>query len=157
MGQWREIAAGADRAFFGNNRMYAAIEHLAQHFDDLETNSAEAEREHVGAEQHHRAHLRYRKRIADTTGVAAHQIKLKLAQLALRNANIGQFAETGVHSVNNLFAGDDFLDDFARRKNTRTHDRRNVNGLACDSDGRELTEGNLLALQFHSRSLTGNG
>jgi hypothetical protein len=37
------------------------------------------------------------------------------------------------------------------------HGRRNLNGLASDSDGRELNEGNLLALQFHSRSLTGNG
>ena len=114
MRERREIATGADRSFFGNDRMHAAIEHFAKHLDDFEADSAEAERENIGAQQHHGAHFRLGKRLADAAGVTAHKIELKIAQLFVRNAHVGEFAETGVYSVNDRVALDDFVDDFAR-------------------------------------------
>src|SRR6266545_4655027 len=41
MREGREIATGADRTFFWNNRMHAAIQHLAKHLNDLEPKTAQ--------------------------------------------------------------------------------------------------------------------
>src|SRR6266496_2937273 len=86
MRERREIAAGADRTLFRNDRMHAPIQHLAKHLNDLEPNTAEAERKHVCAQQHHCANFGLRKRLTDSTGVAANEIELKIAQGVARNA-----------------------------------------------------------------------
>ena len=75
----REIATGADRSLFRNDRMHAAVEHVAKQLDDFAANSAEAEREHVCPQQHHCAHLGFRKWRANSAGVATDKVQLKLA------------------------------------------------------------------------------
>src|SRR5438034_11822824 len=71
----------------------------------------------------------------------------------MRNADVGELAEARVDSVNDFVALNDLFDRFARSENTRPRSRRNANGLASESDRCELNKGNLIALQFHSRSL----
>ena len=76
-----------------------------------QSDSAETEREHIRPEQHHRAHLRFGERLADSAGVAANKIQLELPQVVVRDVNIREFAEAGVDPVNNRVARDDLFDD----------------------------------------------
>src|SRR5439155_14555945 len=62
VGKWSKVATGADRTFFRNNRTDPAVEHSTKHLDDLKTDPAESESEHVGAKQHHGAHFGLQKR-----------------------------------------------------------------------------------------------
>src|SRR6266496_5332799 len=155
MGQRRQIAACAYRAFFRDHWTDAPVQHCAKQLDDLATDSTEAERQNIRPQHHHCPHLGLRQRISNSTGVAADKVQLKLTQFALRNSDVGELAESGGDSVNHRIACNDLFDQFARGNNTRTRERRNVNGLASDSDCRELNKRNLLALQLHSRSLMG--
>src|SRR6266513_5671068 len=109
-----EIAAGADRAFFWNDRRHTPIEQLTERVDDFETDAAEAEGKHIRAQQHHRAHLGFRKRIANSASVTANKIELELGQSIVRDANIGQFAKTRADTVNDIVARNDTFDDPTR-------------------------------------------
>src|SRR5438093_12993256 len=95
----REIAARADRAFFRNNGVHAAVEQLAKQLDDIPTDSAEAERQHIRPEQHHGAHFGFGKRFANSAGMTTDKVQLKLPPFVLRHSNIRAFAEAGVASV----------------------------------------------------------
>src|SRR6266705_1342491 len=66
MSERSEIAAGPNRSLFRNDGADTAIEHFTKHLDNFEADPAESESKHVGAEQHHRAHLRLRKWIANS-------------------------------------------------------------------------------------------
>ena len=88
MSERSEIAAGANRSLFRNDRVDAAIEHFTKHLDNFEPDPAESESKHVGTQQHHRARLWLRKWIANSASVAANEVKLELSQIALRDANI---------------------------------------------------------------------
>ena len=100
--------------------MHTAVEHLAKQLDDLPTDSAEAERQHVRPEQHHCAHLGFGKWLANSAGVTTNKVQLKLPQFVLRHSNIGEFAETGVDSVNHGVARNDLFDNFAGSSDART-------------------------------------
>src|ERR1700736_1923950 len=120
MCQWREIATCSDRSLFRNDRMDAAIEHFAKQFDDFETNAAEPQSQHIRAQQHHRAHFRFRKRLADPASVTANEVELKLAQFVVRNADVGELAESRVYSVDDNIARNNIIDHFARSQNPRS-------------------------------------
>src|SRR3984893_1097500 len=113
MSERGEIATGADRSFFWNDRIEAAVEHFTEHLDDSRTDSAQSQGQHIRAEQHHRAHFRFRKWRADATRMTADKVELKLAQFAMRNAHIRQLPESSGHAVNDRVARDDVLDDFS--------------------------------------------
>ena len=100
--------------------MHTAVEHLAKQLDDLPTDSAEAERQHVRPEQHHCAHLGFGKWLANSAGVTTNKVQLKLPQFVLRHSNIGEFTETGVDSVNHGVARNDLFDNFAGSSDART-------------------------------------
>src|SRR6266536_3000772 len=123
-----EITARPDRAFFWNDGMDATVEHFAKQLDDFATDATHTESQDVRAQHQHRAHLAF-----------------------------GQLAESRVDAVNHHISCGNFFDQFARRENARTRDRSFMNGLTSESDRRKFNEGNLLTLQLHSRSLTGNG
>src|SRR5882762_859813 len=148
-----EIPAGANRAFLRNDRTDAPVEHFTKQLDHLATDATQTEGQDVRAQHHHRAHLRLGQRISNSAGVTADEVQLKLAQFAMRNPDIGEFAESGGDSIHRGIAHDDLFDQFARRENTRTRERRNVNGFPSESDRRELKKGNLLAVQLHSDTL----
>src|SRR5438093_12018586 len=149
----REMAAGADGAFFRNDRIDPPVEHFTKQLDDLATHSAQAEREDIRAQQHHRAHLRLRQPISSSTRVATHKVQLKLKQFVAPNPNVSELTKSGVDSVNYCVPLDDLFDQFARCKDARTREISNVNGLASAGDRCKLNKRNLLAIQLHSRSL----
>src|SRR5215471_17373967 len=100
--------------------MHAAIEHLAEQVDDLATDSAEAEREHVRPQQHHCAHLRFAKWLANSAGMTADKVQLELPEFVLWDSNIGEFTEPGVNSVHHGTALNNLFDDFAGGSDART-------------------------------------
>ena len=108
------------------------IQHLAKHFNDLQTNAAEAKRQDICTQQHHRANLGLGERLANSTGVAANKIELELAQRVARNANIGEFTKASRYAVNDRITRNDFFDNFTRRQNTRLCERGNLNCLAIE-------------------------
>src|SRR5260370_15925469 len=128
MRERREIAAGADRAFLRNGWVDAPVEHFAQHLDDFEADSAESESKHVGPQQHHRARLRLRKWIANSASATANKIELELSQSIVRDANVGQFAKTGAHTINDRVPCDDLFDNLARSNNPRMRGWRDCHG-----------------------------
>src|SRR5437762_2836391 len=155
MSERSEIAAGADRSFLWNNGADTAIEHLTKHLDDFEPDTAEAERKHVGAQQHHGAHLGLRKRIANSAGMTANEVKLQLSQSVARDANVREFTKARADTINGRVARDDFFNDFSRGKNTGPSRRGDLNNLMLDRHGCDLDERKLLAVQFHRHSLIG--
>src|SRR5713101_6861393 len=114
MRERREITTGADRPLFWNDRMHAAVKHFAKHLNYLRSNTAEAERKHVCAQQHHCANFGLRKWPADSTGMAANKIELELAQRFARDANVRQFTKTRRYAINDGVSRNDFFDNFAR-------------------------------------------
>ena len=74
MRQRRQISARTDRTLFRDDWMHAAIQQFAQKLDHFKTDAAQPQRQHIGAQQDHRAHFRDRERPADAAGVAAHEI-----------------------------------------------------------------------------------
>src|SRR6185437_14089267 len=135
--------------------MYAAIEHLAKHLNDLHPDAAEAERQHVCAEQHHGANLWLRQRLTNPTGVAANKIELELIQSVARNANVREFTKPRRNAIHDGITVYDFFHNFARCQNARLRDRRNLDCFATDRYRSELRKRNALALEFHSCSLVG--
>src|SRR6267142_6882824 len=135
--------------------MYAAIKHLAKHLNDLKPDAAEAERQHVCAQQHHRANLWLRQRLTNSTGVAANKIELELIQGVARNANVREFTKPRRNAINDGITGYDFFDNFARRQNARLRDSGNLDWFATDRYRSELRKRNAFTLQFHSCSLVG--
>src|SRR5262249_40885360 len=107
-------------ALFRNNSVHTVVEHLGKQLDDLPTDSAEAQRQHVSPEQHHCAHLRFRKRPANSARVTTDKVQLELPQFVLWHSNIREFTETSVDAVNHGVARNDLFDNFARSSNTRT-------------------------------------
>ena len=133
-----EIAARADRAFFGNDRNDVAVEHFDEELDDLETNAAAAERENIGAEQHHGADLRLGKWSADAAGMTAHEIDLELLQLVGGDVNVGKFPEAGADAVDDGFLPNDLLDNPPRGMDGSVKLRRNLDRLVFEGDAGNL-------------------
>ncbi len=80
----------------------------------LHANAAETEREHVGAQKHHRAHFRFGQRLTETAAMTADEVDLQFEQFIGRDPNIGEFSETGVDPVNDISAFNDRVNDAAR-------------------------------------------
>src|ERR1700730_15421812 len=106
MRERREIATCSHRSLFRNNRMDAAIEHLAKQFDNFEANAAKAESKHVCPQKHHGTHFRLGKRRTNPASVTANEVELQFAQFVVRNADVGKLAESRVPAVDDNVARD---------------------------------------------------
>ena len=138
MSERSEIAAGADRSFLWNNGANTAIEHLTKHLDDFEPDTAEAERKHVGAQQHHGPHLRLRKRIANSAGMTANEVKLQLSQSVARDANVREFAKARADTIYDGVASNDFFDDLPGSSNPWMRGWRKFDGCVLDRHSGDL-------------------
>src|ERR1700738_53892 len=145
-----EIAACSDRSLLGDNRMDAAIQHFTKHVDDLATNSAEAEREHIRAQQHHGADFRLGEWRADAAGMAANEIELKISQFVRWNAHVGEFSEAGVYAIDHRIALNDVLDDLSRSVYAFASSCGDLNGFVSRNNRSDLLERQRLAVQFHA-------
>ncbi len=72
----REVAGSADGTLRGNYRMDFCVEHRAKSFYRRRLDAAEAFRQSVGPEKHHRARFGFTERFADAATVRADQIHL---------------------------------------------------------------------------------
>jgi hypothetical protein len=91
----------------------ALVQQGEQRFEDDGADAAVSLGEDVGAEQQHGACFRLGERFAESAGVAQDQIALEGLEVAVRDADVGQLAESGVDSVGGFAAGDDSFNDFA--------------------------------------------
>ena len=111
MRQRREVSAGADRAPARHDGMNVRVEQREQRVDGRQPDARVAAREHVGAEQHHRAHGVRRERLADAGRVAAQQVGLQPVERVGLDADLRERAEPGVDAVDGLAAGGLAIDD----------------------------------------------
>ena len=95
-----------------------AVQHLAKELDHFESHAAKTQREHIVAQDNHRAHFRNRERLADAAGMAADKIELQLAERIQLNFDIGEFAETGADPIDDLALLENFFDNRARLANS---------------------------------------
>ena len=114
MRQRSQIAAGAHAALRRNDRMHAAVQHLAKRVDDRRTHAGEALGERVGAQQHHGAGNVFGQRFAHAGRVRAQQVDLQLADIVWRDAQIGKFADAGVHRIGDAIVLQQVFDHGAR-------------------------------------------
>src|SRR5439155_22525018 len=106
-----EIATGADRSLFGNERVNATIQHLAEQLNHLESHTAKPVREDICTQENHRADFGNRERLAQPATMAADKVELQFAQRFRFNFDIGKFSESGADSVDDVAAFKNFLDD----------------------------------------------
>ena len=136
-----EVAARADRAARGHDRMHAGIEQRDERVERLDSDAGVALREHIRTQRHDRAHDRRRQRFADARGVAAQQIQLEAIELVGWNRDVGQRAEAGVHAVDGAAGRRMRVDDRARPAHAVTRRRSDVHALAVTRDVCECLEG----------------
>jgi hypothetical protein len=156
MGQGRQIAARTDRSFLWHHGMHPAIEHFAKHLDDLHPNPAEAEREHICAQQHHRAHFGLGKRIANAAGVTPNEIELQFTDLIVWNPDIRKFAKACAHAVNDGVARDNIFDDFSRSEHARARFGSEFDLFATERDRGNLLKRKWLAVKLHRGMIARN-
>ena len=140
MSEGGEIAAGPDRSLRGDERMDAAVQHLDQQLERLETHAREAARQHVRAQQHERARLRLAERCADAGRMRAKQVQLQLAQAVERNPDVGEAAEAGRDAVDDGAASDGVVDHLPRGQTTRRAGSDTTTRRPVARHGLELVE-----------------
>ena len=99
MRERREVAARAHAPLLGHRRVEAGVQHGQQQLDQIGARPRMALGDHVGAQQHHRAHLALRQQRADAGRVAAHEVHLQLGQPVGRDGDVGELAEARGHAV----------------------------------------------------------
>src|SRR5437660_8983468 len=120
--------------------MHATVQHFTKQVDGFAANATETEREHVGAQQHHRAHFGLRKWIADSAGVTANQIQLEDLDLVVGNSYVSQLAKAGVNAINDVVTLDDVVDHFSRRGHSLFGGRRDLDLFIAGRDRGNLRQ-----------------
>ena len=109
--QRRQVAAGAHAPLLRHQRDDAGVEQRDERVDQLRPHAAGGTQEHVGTEQHERAHdRRPASGVADAGGMAPDQVGLELVELVGRDPHVGELAEAGVDAVDRPPRGDGGLD-----------------------------------------------
>ena len=108
MGQWREIAAGADRALAWHHGEQVMAEKVQQALHDGPAHARVASAQAGRLEQQHQSHHGCRHRLAHAHRVRTQQVDLQLGMIAFRDAGAGQLAKAGVQAVDHLSTGQDF-------------------------------------------------
>jgi hypothetical protein len=138
----RQIARRADRSLGGNPRYDAAIEHLQKSLDDDVARAGVPERKNLRPQDDHRAHLVFAEIGADAARVAAHEVALQGAHVALRDVHLGKRAEPGVDAVDGarIVAALKAIDDRARTANRFERFGRQDDGPRAARDVFEIHE-----------------
>ena len=109
-----QVARRAERTLLGHDGDQVAVQHLDHALDDLGADARVPEREHVRAEQQHRARLLARERRPDGGGVRTHDPELERVCLVGFDALVRERAEPGRHAVDGLVGRDGAFDHVAR-------------------------------------------
>src|SRR5215472_4542271 len=123
----RQIATGSDATLRRNNRMYAAIEHLAQSVNYDRSHTGAALGQGIGAQKHHGAGDVFTKRLAYTECMRAHQVNLQLADVFRRNANVAEMADAGCNGIADTIVDYKILDHSTRAIHCEP-------GVGCEHD-----------------------
>ena len=99
MGERREVARGADRAFRGDAGIDAAVVELEQALDEQRPHARMAARERENLEREDEAHGRVVEQRPGAGGVRKHDVRLQAAKLVVRDARLRKTPETGVDAV----------------------------------------------------------
>ena len=110
----RQVARRAERSLLGHDGDQVAVQHLDHPLDDLGAHARVPEREHVRAEQQHRARLLARERRSDGGRVRADDPELERVGLVGFDALVRERAEPGRHAVDGLVGRDGAFDHVAR-------------------------------------------
>jgi hypothetical protein len=145
MGEGREIAAGAHRSAGRNDGMDTVIEQGEESFEELGTDPATSFGENVGAEQEHGADLVLGQGLAESAGVAAHEIALKVLHLGGVDADVGKLAEAGVDAIGGFAAREQGIDYSARGADARRSSRIESDKAVMERDCGDFVEGKGLA------------
>lgn len=154
MGKWSQVSAGSDRALFRDNRMNTGVEKSHEKLQKFDTHAAEALSENIGAQQKHGARFRFAKRVADTTGVAAHKIDLQLSEFVWSDAHVGQLAKSGIDAVNGFSCSEDLLDESSTLAHALLRSGRDCDRSTGDGDRLDLRKRERLAVEgesFHAK------
>ena len=134
MRQWREVAAGADRALRGDHRGQAVDEHRFQQSHGFGPHARGALCKAGEFQRHHQPDDRDWRRIANPRRVAEHDIALKRCEVGVVDANAGELSKAGVDAIDRLTAREDAADrsgafgDTRRRCRIEPGDRAAING-----------------------------
>ncbi len=79
--------------------MHATVQHFAKRVNDRRAHSRKTLGERVGAQQDHGARYVFGQRFADAGRVRAQKVDLKLANIVWRDAQVGEFADAGIHCI----------------------------------------------------------
>ena len=115
MGEWREVAARADRASARHLGNHATAETVEQQLRDLEPSPRVALRKRIRAHEHRRPHDLVRVRLADAARVAAEQAHLQLLGQLARYPSRDEAAEAGGHAVGRFIPSERLVHDCASR------------------------------------------
>ena len=143
----REVTGGAHTPLRRDVRVNAAVQHLGQQLGQHRPHATGAAHQHVGAEQHHRAHGFDVQRIADAGCVAADQIELELPGLLGRDPHMSELSKTGVHAVDRLAARNRGFDRLSRLANGLEHFLVERNGHVAPGHGDDVRDGERPAVE----------
>ena len=146
-----EVAARADTALLRNLRMQARVEHADEQLGELGPSAGVPLRDHVCAQQHHRAHLALGKKRPDARGVAAHEVHLQLRESIGRDGDLRKLAEACRHAVRDFLSANDVLDGATREQSALARYRRDLDGRATGGDGKHLLDTQRAPINHHGR------
>src|SRR5439155_27336074 len=107
--------------------------------------------QHVGAQQHHRAHRVDGQRLSNPRRVTPDQIELQLPRLIEWNADVCEFSEPGVYAVDRLVTVDGGFDGAARvvDASERAGIERHRDVTPCDGNDVSDREGTAVQRDGH--------
>ena len=113
--QRRQVAGRADRTLGRDGRHDARVEQREQRIHDERTHAGIATRQAADLHQYDQAHHGVREQRAGADRMRQDQVALQLLQLLVRDAGLGQQAETGVDAVGGVALGHDGAHGGGRR------------------------------------------
>src|SRR2546421_12928948 len=94
--------------------MNLPVEHFDEQLGNYRPHAARPAHQHVGAQQHHRAHRVDGQRLSNSRRVTPDQIELELPRLIEWDPDVCQLSEPGVYAVDRLITVDGGVDGATR-------------------------------------------
>ena len=118
MSERRQIAGGADGAFFRNAGHHARVKQRKQRVDQRDTHAGMAARQADDFGRHHQTRDVVGQQIAQTHAVRQHQITLQIRKAGGGNLRLRQLAEAGIDAVHHLAGGDNLIHGLLRAQDS---------------------------------------
>src|SRR5512147_246956 len=140
MGQRSEVATGSHRALGWDHGEYVGIEKPHERLDGLEPGARATAGEDVDAQRHEGPGLGLAEGLADARGVRAHEVLLQLAELLVRDDDVGEVSKARRDAVDDAGFSDGAVHHLTRAGDAVAGLRLEGDGLALPRDGLEPGE-----------------